>query len=140
MVIILFAILAGILGRMGGATNFNTKYRDLGIPFLFVGYQLLTRHSIINIPYFLTFGLLFAALTTYWDWLFKDIDTFWFSGFIVGLALLPVQAWQIVLIKAVLLGVVWEAIHRYMPKLWFKERGVAEELARYSLTFLILAV
>jgi hypothetical protein len=36
----------------------------------------------------LTFGLSFAALTTYWDWLF-GYDNFYFNGFMCGLAAIP---------------------------------------------------
>jgi hypothetical protein len=134
--IILFAILSAILGRLGGSRKGLTKYRDLGIPALFVGYQWLTGHS-IGFPYILTSLLMFGALTTYWDKLF-GYDNFWFAGSMVALSLFPVQVWWVVVIKTILLGIIWELVQLYMPKLWFKGNGVTKELVRYGVTFLVL--
>lgn len=63
----LLAIVAGILGRCGGAQNYNTKYRDLGIPALVCLTLGLTYG--FNWWFMLIFLLTFASLTTYWDWL-----------------------------------------------------------------------
>ncbi len=58
-----------------------------------------------------TYGLIGGSLTTYWDWLFGDVDTFWFAGLMVGIALFPLifagLAWWIVLARAVVIGICW---------------------------------
>jgi predicted membrane-bound dolichyl-phosphate-mannose-protein mannosyltransferase len=73
---------------MGGAHGYNTKYRDLGCPAVLTGllWYLFGWHWI----YILTFGLSFASLTTYWDWLFKK-DNFYMHGFAIGVAVLPLM-------------------------------------------------
>lgn len=56
------------------------------------------------------YGLMGVAFTTYWDKVFK-FDNFWFSGFMVGLAALPLVfcgfAWWLLLIRAVVLALWW---------------------------------
>lgn len=142
--VILYSILAGILGRIGGRGKdgswldkiTNTKVRDLGIPTLFIVYH-------VPVENWLGLGfcsiLMFFALTTYWDTLFT-FDNFGFAGFMVGMSLLPFVAWQVVLVKAVVIGTLWWALEEYMPRLWFYDRGVLIEFLRYSLTFFILVV
>lgn len=68
---------------MGGVGNpFNTKIRDLGIPFLMVTYFLSNGLYGFWLP--LCFILMFGAQTTY----FKDKgeDAKWFNWLFVGLA------------------------------------------------------
>ena len=63
-------ICSAILYRMGGAEGYNTKFRDFGVPF--VGIALLAYLNPLHadfktwIAYFLTFGLYFGSMTTYW--------------------------------------------------------------------------
>lgn len=56
------------------------------------------------------YGLMGASFSTYWDWLFK-FDNFWFSGFVVGLAKIPLVlagfVWWHILFSAFLLAIVW---------------------------------
>jgi len=40
----------------------------------------------------LAFGLMWASLSSYWDWLFK-YDNFWFHGFMCGLSFMPLVIW-----------------------------------------------
>ena len=86
IVTVLCAILYR-LGGMGGAWWKNTKMRDLGVPIVCLGYMLQYTAT----PWYyhaLAFILLFAALTTYWDKVFKH-DNFYAHGFMIGLAYLP---------------------------------------------------
>jgi hypothetical protein len=84
---IIATILCAILGRMGGASGFNTKFRDMGVPFVACLYAfLLGCHSWWLI---LSFGLMFGALTTYWDFLF-GYDQFYFHGLVIGVATAPI--------------------------------------------------
>ena len=124
---ILFAcVLCAILGRMGGAKGYNTKFRDVGIPtILCIVAYILGVHSWWLV---LMFGLMFASLTTYWDFLF-GYDNFWFHGFMCGLSFLPIaivtQQWIGFLI-ALGITTVWMGG-------WSKviKNDVLEELGRY---------
>lgn len=135
------AILSGILGRMGGAHGYDTKYRDVGCSLiavaalcLFVGFQWSAWWV-----YLIIFGLHWGAFSTYWDWLFK-YDNFWFSGFMCGLAMFPAcftlpWIWWLLLIRAVVLSSGWGLIHKFMPrKLLAWDGAVAEEFLRYAIT------
>jgi len=85
---IVFSFLCGLFGRMGGAKGYNTKFRDMGIPAVCCLYAfILGVHSWWLI---LTFGLMFAALTTYWDEVF-GYDNFYFHGFMIGLSFAPIM-------------------------------------------------
>jgi hypothetical protein len=132
------SILAGILGRMGGAGKpYKTWMRDWVIPFLF----LLTISLKVNIDfrvwwiYLITYILMGFSLTTYWDWLFNNIDNLWFSGFVVGLSTIPciflgIKLYSI-LVRATLLAIIWGSLNKWLPKMWFKDRAVPEEFLRY---------
>jgi hypothetical protein len=106
-------LLSAILYRAGGAKGYNTKFRDLGCPAVFTTYMLYL-YPIYTIKvvflYFLTFLLSFGALTTYWDWVF-GYDNFWFSGFILGLSMIPFYwigiHWYAILIRAFVLAILW---------------------------------
>jgi len=150
IILFIISILAGILGRMGGTSRYDTLYRDLGIPTLFVIYQWITKHLVINIPYFITFVLFYGSLTTYWDELFNKPGTpgnqhkhnFWFSGFMVGLSTFFLiwtdVHWYIIFIKAIILAIIWGLNNKYTSKLWFKDRTVIVEFIRYFSTLMVL--
>ena len=139
IVLLVGAILSGILGRMGGAAHFNTKYRDLGVPTLFTIYMVCFHPFCWNswFPYFLTFLLMFGALTTYWDELF-GYDNYWFSGFAVGLSTVPLIwigiHWYIILLKCLVIGLIWGSINKLL------KNAVIVEFLRYALTFAVLGV
>lgn len=104
--IILLSAVSGILYRAGGMGDegrksfptvpgwfFNTKARDIGCPMCcFLSMLLLHGGGSFPVLYwvvsFLGFGLLFGALTTYWDFLF-GYDNHWMHGFMCGLAYFP---------------------------------------------------
>lgn len=127
VVILIASLLCGILGRLGGWKQ--TKLRDLGIPTVVT--ILLILLGVRNpIALFLSFGLMFAALTTYWDFLF-GYDNFYAHGFFIGIATLPIavviQHW-FGFFCMVTLYTIWMG-------LWSKiiSWDVAEEFGRYAI-------
>ena len=88
IVTLIAAVLSAVLYRLGGyGRPFDTKYRDLGCPLVALIWMLLYLPS----PWwahFIAFGLLFGALTTYWDRLF-GYDNFYMHGAMCGLAYFP---------------------------------------------------
>jgi len=151
MSIILWIGLSGISSlayRLGGAAKKgdwldfarDTKTRDFGCPFIIL--ILLWSSGIVNLRlwwlYFISFGLMFAALTTYWDELYKNQDNYWFSGFMVGLALFPLVwagiLWWSILLRAFILAVLWGG--------WCKifKNAVVEETGRGAFICLTLPI
>jgi hypothetical protein len=68
-VILTAAVASFILYRMGGSDKWNTKWRDMGCPT--VAFALLWFLAGFRLSYWwaylLSFGLMFGALTTYWN-------------------------------------------------------------------------
>jgi hypothetical protein len=141
LILLLLAVVSGVLGRMGGSTGYNTKWRDLGCSlvalmalWLFIGFNL--EHWKI---YAVVFVLQWAAFSTYWDRVF-GYDNLGFSGLAVGMAALPVvyiepRLLLFLLTRAILLAVIWWALNRFLPKrvlVW--NRDVAEEFTRYFIS------
>jgi len=87
------SIIGAILGRLGGKKGFNTKFRDIGTSLcicLILGLcsaKLPLKQWLWLIP---TFGLQWAALTSYKYFLPKPKDYFWWHyslhGFMAALA------------------------------------------------------
>ena len=141
--ICLYLLLSGVFGRCGGAAKSGKWYdfmitsitRDLGCSIIFIltCWMYLGWHPWI---YLIVFGLTWAAFSTYWDFLF-GYDNMCFSGFIVGLASLPllfinVDLWPILALRIGILAVVWHCLNKYLPKkVFFWNRDVAEEFTRY---------
>lgn len=91
LIILIGAIISGLLYRAGGyGKPFNTKHRDFGCSLIFLISLWLIKGFILSHwwMYLLVFGLMFGALTTYWDSLF-GFDNFWFHGFMIGMATFP---------------------------------------------------
>jgi len=105
IVLILFlSCICAILYRMGGCSPEDLqeewgwvpswirkfpKKRDVGC-----GVVTLLAAGVVGISapwwwWLLAFGLLWASLSTYWDFLF-GFDNHWFHGFVIGMSLLPV--------------------------------------------------
>lgn len=100
LLLILMSAIGGVLYRMGGASGFNTKFRDFGIPSVgVITLLILGSHYHINtwlvLNYILVWGLMFASQTTYFKK--KGSDAKWWNWMLVGLvngvALVP-YAWQ----------------------------------------------
>ena len=89
LIVLILSAIAGILYRCGGASGFNTKFRDMGIPTcvtlallslgLFNNFGLWTIVSLIA-----TFGLVFGAQTSYFKE--KGTEAKWKNWLLVGLA------------------------------------------------------
>lgn len=97
---ILYLLTASALGaifyRMGGASGYNTKARDFGLPLVafFVLYYLCPRPATVLLGvlcYVCTFGLMFAAQLSYFKK--KGTPALWYHwclvGLVNGLALIP---------------------------------------------------
>ena len=146
LILLLAALLAGILGRMGGAKGYNTKFRDLGVAFIFTGLMVwFTRGSFnlwLLLAHLVAFLALFGALTTYWDNLF-GWDNMWFAGFVTGLAAFPYSIisrhWIGFGARAFLLAIIWGLLNKFLPKkILFLQRVIVEEFSRYF--FVILTI
>lgn len=77
--------------------------------------------------FLLAYLLSVASLSTYWDWLFKNVDNFYFSGCMVGLALFPlifcgIPYWFIIG-RALLLGMSWGVICEVTGSDFIEEYG-----------------
>jgi len=66
---------------MGGASGYNTKFRDFGVPA--IGILLLTILGGWHWIYILCFGLYFGSMTTYWKK--KGTDAKWWNWLLTGL-------------------------------------------------------
>ena len=153
LLILLLSGIAGILGRLGGRAKdgswydylTDSKARDAGcsILTLFAIWLLFGFKLGLWGGYLAIFGLSWGAISLYWDFLFKK-DNLWFSGFMVGLACLPLTfihiAWWLILSRATLLAVIWGLLNTLKyDRILFWRRDVAEEFMRYfSVIFTIL--
>jgi hypothetical protein len=129
--VFILACVAGVLGRMGGATGYNTKFRDLGVPLCLTIALLILDVKAPWWAFLLAFGAVFGALTTYYDELF-GYDNLWFSGLIVGIASFPITLFTAtghLWIRAVGLALIWGILNKYLPNI--KRRDVVEEFLRY---------
>lgn len=78
---ILLTLCSSVLYRMGGATGYNTKFRDLGCPTCATLAMLLWfGWAWTLIPCFL---LLFGSMTTYWKK--KGTEAHWYNWLLTGL-------------------------------------------------------
>ena len=138
---LILAFFGGLLYRLGGqGKHWNTKVRDLGVPviaglyfWLFLGVQGFW-------VYFFSLGLLFGALTTYWDhWGTDDVEWYeWaLTGLCYGLAAIPLAIsgqclWLWVITRALVLA--------GLTCIWSNriEDDVVEECGRGALIILTL--
>lgn len=141
------SILAGILGRAGGAGRpYRSWYRDWIIPLIFGGVMIWLTKKSFNVgavvAYILGFLALGGSLSTYWDKLFKE-DNLWFSGFICGLTamfyiLIGLNSISI-FVRAILLALIWGCLNKFLPsagvagnkRILFWRRDIIEEFLRY---------
>lgn len=103
--LILLSVVCGIAYRMGGCgpadlqsewgwipapiRNFPKK-RDVGCNLVMLGAALLVSCKGPWWAWLLSFGLIWASLSTYWDFLFGH-DNHFMHGFMIGLSLLPLM-------------------------------------------------
>ncbi len=96
---IILAVLSGFLYRLGGLSKeqarqqipwcplwiINSKTRDVGCSLLAVLWMILFHPHVHWYVHLIYFGLMWGALSTYWDFL-NGKDNFWLHGFGVGVA------------------------------------------------------
>lgn len=101
---IILTILSALFYRIGGLSKehakrdmpwvpswlVNTKTRDLGCPLTAIGWFGVCLPLVAWWAYLIAFVVMFGALTTYWDRLFKGKDNFFAHGFGIAVSLLPV--------------------------------------------------
>jgi len=148
IITILLAILSGILGRLGGRAKdgswydflSDSKARDVGCSIVSLAVFCLWFGFEWKFwwVYLITFGLHWGALSLYWDRLF-GYDNFWFSGFVVGLALIPLvivyKLYLLWIIRSILLAIIWGLLNKFLPsKVLIWRRDIAEEFLRYFIT------
>jgi hypothetical protein len=134
--ILVFAFISGVLGRMGGAQGYHTLWRDWGCSAVVVAacWHYLGFHPWVYLAVFL---LHWGAFSTYWQKLFKGVDNMWFSGLMVGVALSPIlfidsKLIVLVLARSTSLVLVWGCLNKYLPpKVILWRRDVVEEFSRY---------
>lgn len=133
---LLLSILSGILGRMGGADNSNTLYRDIGCSVLSIITFCLWFGFRLDYwwIYLISFGLHWGAFSTYYDVIF-GYDNLYFAGFMSGMALLPLiivyNLWSLCIIRSILLAIIWRLL-KYLPSYVFYWRhDITEEFLRY---------
>lgn len=125
--VLLCSAIGGVLYRIGGWSEGNTKVRDLGVPSIGVLMMLWIGYTAPIWAWIVAFLLEFGAMTDYARWVDKILfgkksdDVMWYHWLIVGteygLAMLPfaiaTQRWTGFLIR---LGVVMCAT------MWWSER------------------
>jgi len=128
-VTLICSVVCGLLGRMGGSGNYPRQARIVGIPAIacILAY-ILGCHSWLSLA--LSFSLMAGAISTYWDFLFHDVDNFFMHGAVIALSLLPIafpNHW-LGFASAVALYTLWMG-------LWskFTTNVVWEECGRYAI-------
>lgn len=139
--IIALSVLSGVLYRLGGMKGFNTKVRDFGVPLVCLAYML----SFVAVDWWvhaISAVLLFASLTTYWQFIHGE-DDFYIHGAGIGLAYLAysvVVPWWIICVRAVLLSLFMGGLNWAVHKFNVKHSDDIEELSRGFVTCLSLAL
>ncbi len=153
LLLLLFSCINALLYRAGGMGKEdenqprwipkflrNTKTRDWGCPLIFLLFYYLLTDKFNLWAYLFTFGLMFGALSTYWDSFppNKGKDNFFHHGTGIGVATFPliilgISLWQIVF-YAISLGL--------MMGLWseFITSDVLEETGRGAFIILLLPI
>ena len=130
MINILYGIITGVFGRlggMGGAWWKSSWVRDwlIGPVCCLVAFLNGVNDWWILATIITTAG----ALSTYWDWLFDDEDNFFMHGLMVGIAAFPIAIatglWWMFALRCVILCL-WMGIWSYIF-----EWDDAEEFGRY---------
>jgi hypothetical protein len=141
------SVISGLLGRLGGRAKdgswydciTHSKARDVGCNLVVLIVWWLHAGFFLNLwwVYLLVFLLQLGAFSTYWDFIFS-YDNYGVAGTMVGLALFPLAVWGNLMllwlfIRAILIGGVWWALHKYLPnKVLLWRRDIAEEFLRYA--------
>ncbi len=137
---ILMSCISAVAYRLGGLSKeqakkqipwipawlINSKTRDVGCSLLTIIWVYLFCPHVAWYLYLLSFGLMWGALSTYWDFINGE-DNFWLSGFGVGLALFPIAIgsgqWVGFGVRAVVLAVLMGAWCIIFKNDWVEELG-----------------
>ena len=141
-------LLAGISSlcyRAGGMKPpFKSWMRDwlIPIPAAIAIISLQGFHLAYWWAYIVHYGLLGAALSTYWDFLFKE-DNFYTHGFFIGLAILPLAVTGIPLhliaLRTAVLALSMGLLNFVVNKIrWLPGKDWIEELSRGFLVVISL--
>jgi len=138
ILLLILAVVAGVLYRMGGSSKYHTLYRDIGVPLVAVGALSLGGgwHWTL-IPSGL---LLYGAMTTYWDkvnkWFGQSDAEYWLNWLLTGLAyslaMLPyvivTGAWGGFIIRSLLLPALF-VLTDYMIDMYALNAGTSFDKA-----------
>lgn|SRR3990167_2832006 len=137
---LILSVCSGILYRKGG-TSKGTKWRDLGCPLIALLAIWLQANFIIPYwwAYLLTYGLMFASLTTYYDTIFGK-DNFYAHGAGIGFACLPLMwvgiSWYGIISRSIFLALSFGLLNKYVNKWQIKHSDDIEEYSRGALIIL----
>jgi len=133
IILSILPFVGAILYRLGGMAGMNTKFRDLGVPTVGLAVMLLLGVKVAWWVHLIAFGLLFGALTTYWDSLF-GYDNFYFHGFMCAFAYLPyaiaTHLWVAFIIRCIICSVFMGLLNYFANKYNWKHSDWIEELGR----------
>jgi len=152
--VILLSILSAILYRLGGSSKEDQnkefpwipkwiksfpKKRDVGCNLCTIAGCLILG---INAPiwaWVLSFGLMWASLSSYWDWMF-GYDNHWFHMFMIGFSMLPIMFFSFPLelgIRCIILALLGGGWSKYTGNATWEELGRGVLLPLSLLTILI---
>lgn len=147
LLVILLSVVSAVIGRAGGLDKQTEHWIPLWMRQRWIriwGCPACALLPLIWIHpswwFVAVYGMLAAAVSTYWDELF-GYDNFWFSGFMCGVAAAPLAfcgfGWAMIAARSFFLAVFWGA--------WCAifSNDFVEEYGRYGvlpLTSLILLI
>ena len=129
---LVLALLSALFYRFGGIGKpFRSWHRDWICPAFSIATLLIWWHNAewwkLAICSVATYGLMGAAFSTYWDWLFNGKDNFYVHGAFIGLAIAPFiwvgLAWWLVFIQVVATGAAMGIWCRVFGNDWVEECG-----------------
>ena len=154
LVLLILSIISAVLFRLGGSAKNgswldfakNTRTRDAGCPLIaLIALWLLVWFKLSYWwAYLLTFGLSWGAMSTYWDFLFKDKDNFYAYGAGIGIAFLPfiwcAISWYAVAGRTICLALSFGLLNKYVNKWQVKHSDFWEEFLRGALLILTIPI
>ena len=146
IIVVLLSILSAILYRAGGMDKTTKHWIPVWMRRSWVRDYLCPICALLPLiahpSWWLlaVYGLSVAALSTYWDWLFK-YDCYWFSGLMCGVAAFLLVfsgiAWWILVIRAAIIAITWGLICYYSEDDFVEEYSRGFFFSIPSLLFLI---
>jgi hypothetical protein len=132
LILLICSALSAVLYRMGGDEEYNTKFRDFGVPVCSYAALLIFWHPTGIIGWLMvvvSFLALFGSLTTYWKK--KGSDAMWWNwaltGLFYGLAAFPLLwaglHWWAIGLRAIALVVTITAWSESQGDVVWEERG-----------------